>query len=333
MANKLTYAKTISICVIVLFGALVLSLTLGSADISITELFFSLVGKGDTAIIRILEHVRLPRTIAAILAGSALAGAGVVIQSVLGNPLAGPNIIGVNAGAGVCVVICAAFLPATTWLLPTAAFLGALTAMLLVYAIARLTGASRITLVLAGIAVSSILSACIDAIVTVVPDTLINVNAFRIGSIAGITMDKLYLPGVYILATIILLFSLGHELDVLALGDETAASLGMNTKRYRFFLLFGAAMLSGAAVSFSGLLGFVGLIIPHASRFFVGNEARRLLPVSVLMGATFVTLCDVLARILFAPYEIPVGIVMSFIGGPFFLWLLIHRKGGRTNNA
>ena len=213
------------------------------------------------------------------------------------------------------------------------AFLGAVVAMLLIYTLARLTEASRITLVLAGIAVSSILSACIDAIVTLVPETLVNVNAFRIGSIAGMTLNKLYIPGLYIFTSIILLFSLGHELDVLALGDEMAASLGMNVKRYRLFFIFGAAMLSGAAVSFCGLLGFVGLIIPHASRFLVGNEVRRLLPISVLLGAAFVTLCDILARVMFAPYEIPVGIVMSFIGGPFFLWLLIHRKGGRTSNA
>jgi iron complex transport system permease protein len=316
-----------------LFAAVLFSLTLGSADISLKELSSAAVGRGEYAVVSVLLNVRIPRTAAAVLAGSALSAAGVVIQSVLGNPLAGPNIIGVNAGAGVSAVICAAFLPAATWIMPTAAFLGALIAMLLIYAVARLTGASRITLVLAGIAVGSILSACIDAIVTIVPEALVSVNAFRIGSISGTVLKKLYIPGAYIFAAVVLLFSLGHDMDVLALGDETASSLGMNTKKYRFLLLLCAAMLSGASVSFSGLLGFVGLIIPHAARFFVGSESRRLLPVSVLMGGAFVTLCDVLARILFAPYEIPVGIVMSFIGGPFFLWLLIRRKGGRTDNA
>ena len=333
MAGRLVFRKALFFCLLALTGAFILSLMLSSADISTRDLFLSFSGQGDPAILRIIQHVRLPRTIAAVLAGSALAGSGLIIQSVLGNPLAGPNIIGVNAGAGMFVVLCAAFLPAGIWLLPTAAFLGALIAMLLVYAIARLTGASRITLVLAGIAVSSILSACIDAIVTLLPDTLNNVNAFRIGSIAGTTLNKLYIPGAYILFCILLIFFLGHELEVLALGDETAVSLGLNIKKYRFLFLLGAAILSGAAVSFCGLLGFVGLIVPHASRFLVGNEVRRLFPISILLGGTFVTLCDVLARVLFAPFEIPVGIVMSFIGGPFFLWLLIHRKGGRTNNA
>lgn len=333
MINRPAYLKTAVICAIALFAAAVLSLMLGSANISPDKLFAVFFGKGDPAVARILLHVRIPRTIAAILAGGALAAAGVVIQSVLANPLASPNIIGVNAGAGVCVVICAAFFPAAAWLIPAAAFAGAFLALLLIYTIARLTGASRITLVLVGIAVSSILSACIDAVVTVVPDALANFNAFRIGNISGVVMEKLYIPSAYILTAVVLLFSLSHELDVLALGEETAASLGMNTGKYRFFLLLGVAMLSGAAISFSGLLGFVGLIVPHAARFLVGNESRRLLPVSVLIGGAFVVLSDVLARVLFAPYEIPVGIVMSFFGGPFFLWLLIRRKGGRTDNA
>ena len=266
--------------------------------------------------LRIFLHVRLPRTLACILAGSALAVSGVIIQSVLANPLAGPNIIGVNAGAGFFAVLCAAFLPHWPAAVPTAAFLGALAAMLLVYAIARATRASRIALVLSGVAVSSVLSAGIDAVVTLLPDTLTGASSFRIGGVSGAAMKSLAVPGAYILAGILLAFSLHCEMDLLSLGDDTAKSLGLRVGKFRFLLLLTASVLAGAAVSFAGLLGFVGL-----------------LPVSALSGAAFVCVCDVLARILFAPFELPVGIVMSFLGGPFFLYLLIRRKGGRTDNG
>ena len=241
------------------------------------------------AVLRIFLHVRLPRT---------LAVSGVIIQSVLANPLAGPNIIGVNVGAGFFAVLCAAFLPRWPAAVPTAAFLGALAAMLLVYAIARATRASRIALVLSGAA-----------------------------------MKSLAVPGTYILAGILLAFSLHCEMDLMSLGDDTAKSVGLRVGKFRLLLLLTASVLAGAAVSFAGFLGFAGLIVPHGARFFVGSESRWLLPVSALSGAAFVCVCDVLARILFAPFELPVGIVMSFLGGPFFLYLLIRRKGGRTDNG
>ena len=236
------------------------------------------------AVLRIFLHVRLPRT---------LAVSGVIIQSVLANPLAGPNIIGVNAGAGFFVVLCAAFLPRWPAAVPTAAFLGALAAMLLVYAIARATRASRIALVLSGVAVSSVLSAGIDAVVTLLPDTLTGASSFRIGGVSGAAMKSLAVPGTYILAGILLAFSLHCEMDLLSLGDDTAKSLGLRVGKFRFLLLLTASVLAGAAVSFAGLLGFAGLIVPHGARFFVGSESRWLLPVSALSGAAFVCVCDV----------------------------------------
>jgi iron complex transport system permease protein len=330
--NKLRYRGTLALCIAAFLLALAASLRFGSTALTWRELWEGIFGAGDGSARAILLHVRLPRTLAAALAGVALAASGAIIQSVMGNPLAGPNLIGVNSGAGLAAVLCSAFLPGVPGAMPTGAFLGALGAMLLIYSVARATGASRMTLVLAGIAISSILSACIDTVVTLVPDALMGVSAFRIGTLESAALTRLYLPGIYILAALLLAACLCNEMDVLALGEETAASLGLNTKKYRFLLLLTAAMLAGAAVSFCGLLGFVGLIVPHAARFLVGSESKRLLPVSALMGGAFVLLCDVLARVLFAPYELPVGIIMSFFGGPFFLWLLIRKKGGHSND-
>lgn len=245
--------------------AAVLSLLLGSAAFSPAELWKAAAGGADAAVLRIFLHVRLPRT---------LAVSGVIIQSVLANPLAGPNIIGVNAGAGFFAVLCAAFLPRWPATVPTAAFLGALAAMLLVYAIARATRASRIALVLSGVAVSSVLSAGIDAVVTLLPDTLTGASSFRIGGVSGAAMKSLAVPGAYILAGILLAFSLHCEMDLLSLGDDTAKSLGLRVGKFRFLLLLTASVLAGAAVSFAGLLGFAGLIVPHGARFFVGSESR-----------------------------------------------------------
>lgn len=327
--TKKGYASVLGLLTAVFLGAVLASLLLGSVTIRPGQL---LRAGEDDRVRRILLYVRLPRTLGAALAGMALAASGSIIQSVMGNPLAGPNLIGVNAGAGLVAVLCAAFLPGVPGAVTTGAFLGALGAMLLIYALASVTGASRMTLILAGIAVGNILSSGIDAVVTLVPDALMGASAFRIGSLEDVTMEKLYLPAAYIGIGLILALGMSREMDILALGEETALSLGLNTKGYRFRLLLTAAMLAGAAVSFCGLLGFVGLLIPHVARFLVEGESRQRLPVAVLAGGSFVLICDVLARVLFAPYEIPVGIIMSFLGGPFFLWLLIRGKGGHGGN-
>ena len=282
-------------------------------------------GEAATAAERIALYSRLPRTCGCIIAGAALAVSGAVIQGVLSNPLAAPNVIGVNAGAGLAAALCCA-------LVPLAAFAGALFSVLLVLLIAERTGASRITLVLAGVAVSGILSAGIDAIVTFRPEALNGYSDFRIGSLANLTMQRIT-PAFWVaLCALALLFTLTNELDVLMLGQETAHSLGVKTGRMRVILLALAAALAGAAVSFAGLIGFVGLIVPHIMRRFAGDESRFLLPASALGGASLLTLCDLAARMLFTPYELPVGILLSLFGGPFFIWLLFRQRKGRSHD-
>lgn len=280
----------------------------------------------------IIGYVRLPRTCACLLAGMALAVSGAVIQSVLANPLAAPNIIGVNSGAGMLVALVCAVAPQAPFLTPIAAFLGALAGVLLVLFLAQRTGAAKITVVLAGVAVSSIFGAGIDAVVTFFPDALNGYSDFRIGGFANLTMAKLNPAGFIILAGVLCALLTAGELDILALGADTAQSLGLNVKRWRLVLLGVAAALAGAAVSFSGLLGFVGLIVPHMARRLVGENSRPLLAACALGGAAMLTLCDLLGRTLFAPYEVPVGIVLSLAGGPFFLWLLLRQRGGRTHD-
>ena len=311
-------------------GAGVLSLCLGSVFVSPTLVPQALLGQLEGTVEgRIIQYARLPRTCGCLLAGAALAVSGAVIQSVLNNPLAAPNIIGVNSGAGLMVVLWSAVNPQSVALVPLAAFLGAFLGVALVLFLAERTGASRITLVLAGVAVSNIFSAGIDAVVTLIPDAVLSYTDFRIGGLENLSMDRIAPAFWVVLIALALLFSLSSEMDVLSLGRETAQSLGLPVKPLRLILLALAAALAGAAVSFAGLLGFVGLIVPHIMRRTVGEDSRPLLAACALGGAALLTGCDVLSRVLFAPYEIPVGIVLSLAGGPFFIWLLLRQRGGR----
>ena len=304
-----------------------LSLCLGAEPVSLPRAVGAILSHQETVETRILAYVRLPRTCAGLLAGAALACAGAIIQGVLANPLAAPSTIGVNSGAGLAAAICCAINPGAVAAVPFAALAGAFFGAVLVLTVAERTGASRLTLVLAGVAVSGIFSAGVDAVVTFVPEALNGYSDFRIGGLSGVAMDELVLPACLILLGILAALSLHNELDVLALGTEQAQALGLSAKKLRLLALALAAMLAGAAVSFAGLLGFVGLIAPHMMRRLVGEESGPLLLCSALGGAALLTFCDLLSRLLFAPYELPVGILLSLIGGPFFLSLLLRKRG------
>jgi len=280
----------------------------------------------------IILLARLPRVFGCLVAGAALAVSGSVIQTVLANPLAAPNIIGVNAGAGLAVALFSALAPSAAAFTPVAAFAGALVAVMLVLLIAEKSGAAKITLVLAGVAVSSVFSALIDAVITFFPDSLNGYSDFRIGGLSNLSTAKV-LPAFYVVAiAFIILLSLHNEMDVLALGMDTSRSLGLNARPLRIVLLALAAALAGAAVSFAGLLGFVGLIVPHIMRSFVGENSGELIITSALGGALLLTICDIAARLLFAPYELSVGIILSCVGGPFFIHLLIRQSRGKNRD-
>ena len=318
--------------VLLLLLSILLNLCIGSANISLPELWQAIINKEASGSAgRIFWYARLPRTVACMLAGAALAVAGAVIQGVLTNKLASPGIIGVNAGAGLAVTICCAVGAFSGWVIAGAAFAGAVLAVMLVAVTAQKIGASRTTVILGGVAVNSCLNAASEAISILVPEAGMQAADFRVGGFSSVAYSRLVPAGVLIVVGLILVFSLSNDLDVISLGEDTAQGLGMPVKRMRTVFLGLAALLAGAAVSFAGLLGFVGLIVPHIARKMVSNESGKLLPFCAVLGACFVNLCDLMARTMFAPYEIPVGIIMSFIGGPFFIFLLIKRRGGKRN--
>lgn len=324
-------AKRMPLAALFCSVASLLSLSLGAARLELAQLWRSILeGPGSTAGY-IFWYVRLPRTAACLLAGSALSVSGAVIQSVLNNRLASPSIIGVNAGAGLAVTVCCALGLLSGWAVAGAAFAGAVISALLIVFVAEKVGASRTTVILGGVAVNAFLNALSEAVTTLVPEAGIMAGDFRVGGFSAVSHLRLIPAGILILAGLIALFQLHNELEVLSLGEETAQSLGMSVRKMRTVFLILSAMLAGCAVSFAGLLGFVGLIIPHGIRKLSGNERQRFLPLCALGGAGFVTACDVLSRVVFAPFELPVGILLSVLGGPFFLGLLLKRKGGRSH--
>ncbi len=308
-----------------------LGLWCGSSPIDLPKALGSLLrGDHTSPAVRILLYVRLPRVCASLLSGAALAVSGVLIQAVLMNPLASPNVIGVNAGAGFFTFLTLAFFPGVSSAAPFGAFLGALLATLVIYAVAAAAGAGKLTIILAGVAVSSIFTAGVNTIKTFFPDTLYNGSSFLIGGFSGVSFRDITPAWGLILLALPAALCLARQTDVLCLGEETAKSLGLPVNAVRFSLILIACVLAGCAVSFSGLLSFVGLIVPHIARRLFGSSHRVLCAASGLLGAGFVTLCDLLSRVLFAPYELPVGILLSLIGGPFFLFLLLRQRNRRA---
>ena len=306
--------------------AVLLSLCLGTVILSPAQLW-SPEGLNRS----ILLYARLPRTLAAFLAGAALAVSGAVLQNVLANQLASPSIIGVNAGAGLGVTVCLAAGVFSGWGISLGAFLGSLLAVGLICLFSYRTGASKSTVILGGVALNSILNALCESITVLDSSVAMLSIDFRVGGFSAVSYARLMPAAALICLALTVLMTLCNELDVLTLGDDTAQSVGLNLRFYRILFLVLAAMLAGAAVSFAGLLGFIGLIVPHFVRKLAGGESRWLLPLSAIVGGGFVTVCDTAARMLFRPYELPVGVIMAVIGGPAFVLLLVRRKGGRRN--
>ena len=300
-----------------------LSLLIGSADINPVH---AILNKDSTDHI-ILFSVRLPRMLAAMLAGLALSVSGLLLQSATGNDLASPNIIGMNSGSGFAVLLFLSFFSELFDVLPFAAFIGGLVASSLVFIISA--SVSRMnssgSLILGGIAVNALFNAFISTLSSLDPDVLSTYSAFSIGGFSSVQASMLYVPGIIIIASSVAAFFMTERMDVIRLGDEIASSMGYRPLSIRVSLVAIAALASSCAVTFAGLLGFVGLVTPHIARFISGGESRKTLLLTVVIGPLLVMLSDLLARTVIMPGELPAGVFMAIIGVPFFLFLLIRR--------
>ncbi|MGN1163697.1 MAG: FecCD family ABC transporter permease, partial [Candidatus Ornithospirochaeta sp.] len=271
----------------------------------------------------IFYYSRLPRTVAAVSAGFALALSGAILQKVLGNRLAAPGIIGVNSGSALAYTVALLFGAVSGWALSASSFLGALVSSVLVVLLSRKIRASRSTVLLAGVSLNYIFSAFTDIITTLFPKQVGMSGDFKVGGFSSLSFVRLYPAAAVIAVSGLIVFSLSNELEVLALGDDEAKSLGMDTGRMRMVFVVLSAALAGAAVSFSGLMGFVGLVVPNAVKKIVKGNNSFYLPITAVSGGILVVLCDTLSRVVFRPYEVPVGILLALIGGPVFLFMVL----------
>lgn len=321
--------KTISliICLLITIALFVISLFVGAADITVKEIIsFIRGGTTQNSVSDVILYARLPRIISSYFCGIAFAIAGLLLQVTLNNPLASPGTIGVNSGSGFFVVLSSVLFPSVFSARFVSAFLGAMLTVLLVYGIAKKTGSGRMTIVMSGIAISSLMSAGIDTIITLKPEVVIDKTSFYIGGFSTVNIELIKYAVVFIIIGLIGAFLLSSRLNVLLLGDEVASSIGMNVSLCRFLSIMCAALLSASAVCIGGLIGFVGLIVPHIVRNIFDTDYKWLVPFTAIIGGCFLLFCDTLARVIFAPYEIPVGIILSILGAPFFLYQLLNKK-------
>ncbi|WP_289088456.1 iron ABC transporter permease [uncultured Veillonella sp.] len=304
-------------------AALVLSMAFGSADITIAKIWHTLWSPTlqDTQDM-VIWNIRFPRNIVAALVGANLAVAGAILQAVMKNPLADPQIVGVSSGAGLAGVIILILFPSWEYLVPMVAFVGALAAALMVYALAWRNGIRPTRIILAGVAVAAFLGSGISALLVFYGDRVQGALLWMVGGLSARSWPQVYVLAPYTVVGLILAFLGSRRLTILSLGDETAKGLGLPVEQTRFMMTAVAAFLAASAVSVAGLIGFVGLVIPHIARMIIGTEYRFLLPGSAFFGAAVLVVSDTLGRVLFSPVEVPVGIIMAFFGAPFFLWLL-----------
>lgn len=301
---------------------ILISIMLGSVQIPLSEILAIAQGAHGGIHEQIFLNIRLPRTLVAAMVGMNLALSGAILQAIMKNPLADPHIIGISSGAGLAGIIVLLVLPSQGWLVTPAAFCGAMGAALLIYALAWRNGIQPLRIILAGVAVSAFFSAGISAMMIFYSERVHGALLWMVGGLSARTWPHVAMLWPYTLFGGALAILMAKPLNLLQLGDELATGLGVHVERTRFLLTAIAALLAASSVSVVGLLGFVGLIVPHMARLLIGSDHRYLLPASAFLGMATLTFCDTFARVAFAPLELPVGIIMAALGAPFFLFLL-----------
>ncbi|MEW8956701.1 FecCD family ABC transporter permease [Clostridium sp.] len=301
--------------------AIYFSINIGSVKVPFSEIIQGLFSEatGDVGIVR---DLRLPRILIAILVGGNLAVSGVLLQAVMKNPLADPGITGISAGASVIAIFVMLYFPKLYFAMPLMSFIGGAFACFLIYSLAWKKGLSPVRIVLAGVAVNSVLGGISGMLSILNSDKISGVLMWLNGNISTRGWNDVYILFIYSLIGIGLALPLYKSCNIILLGDKTAKNLGFNVNIQRILISAVAVFLAGISTSIVGVIGFIGLVVPHISRMLIGSDHKELIPFSAMLGALILLLADTFGRVIAAPYEIPVGIVMAVIGGPFFLYLL-----------
>lgn len=312
----------IGLFVILLILSMTFSIGFGSVTIPLKDIWTTFTGDIQSDTQNIIWNIRVPRTFIAILVGANLAVAGVLLQGIMKNPLADPYIIGVSSGAGLAGMIILILYPHLPHLLTPVAFIGSTVVAFTVYGLAWDKGISPTRIILAGVAVSAFLGSGISALMVFYSERVHGTIDFMVGGLSARSWPQVEVILPYSILGIFFAILGIRKMNVLMLGDRTAKSLGTRVEWVRFSMTAVATLLAASAVSVVGLLGFVGLIVPHIARLIVGNDYRVLLPASIFLGAAVLTASDTVGRTLFSPIEVPVGVIMGALGAPFFLYLL-----------
>ena len=325
--NETGKSRGLRIFIILIFAAftvfaMVASLIFGSADISFSTIMHTLLGNVETTDEMVIWNIRFPRNIVGALVGANLAVSGAILQAVMKNPLADPGIVGVSSGAGLAGVIMLIFMPEASLLLTPVAFVGAMLSAAAVYALAWKNGIRPSRIILAGVAISAFLGSGISALLVFYSDKVQGALLWMVGGLSARSWPQVEALFPYTVLGLVLALAGCKTLTILSLGDETARGLGVPVEKVRFSMTAVAALLAAGAVSIAGLIGFVGLVVPHIVRLIIGTDYKYVVPGSAILGAGVLVFCDTLGRVLFSPIEIPAGIIMAFLGAPFFLYLL-----------
>lgn len=325
--NETGKSRGLRIFIIFIFAAftafaMVFSLIFGSADISFASIMHTLMGHVETTDDMVIWNIRFPRNIVGALVGANLAVSGAILQAVMKNPLADPGIVGVSSGAGLAGVMMLIFMPEASLLLTPVAFVGAMLSAAAVYALAWKNGIRPSRIILAGVAVSAFLGSGISALLVFYSDKVQGALLWMVGGLSARSWPQVEALFPYTVLGLVLALAGCKTLTILSLGDETARGLGVPVEKVRFSMTAVAALLAAGAVSIAGLIGFVGLVVPHIVRLIIGTDYKYVVPGSAILGAGVLVFCDTLGRVLFSPIEIPAGIIMAFLGAPFFLYLL-----------
>lgn len=331
-SNSLIKVSSIFLILIIILVLLTLiSIGLGSARYSITEILKALFNNESSPVKTIVLKLRIPRVISAIIIGSLLATSGALLQAVMKNPLADPGTIGISAGAMTSASTVILLLPSLLKYLPLFAFLGSALACFLIYSVAWKKGIDPLRIILSGVAINSVLGAYNSLLQMLNANNLETVLTFINGSLSGMGWFKVRQISVSAVIGLTLSLLCIKSANILQLGDDTAKSLGVNINLNRILLSAVAAFLAASTVYIAGIIGFVGLVVPHIARLVVGSDYKIMLPVSMVLGSIILLIADTVGRIIVPNMEIPVGIVMAVLGGPFFLYLL-KRRGKYNGN-
>ncbi len=330
MANP-TALRWLALMLLSMLAAMAIAANMGAIRLSLRALWQAPLSD---MVWQIWLNIRLPRVLLAVLIGMALAVSGAVMQGLFRNPLADPGLLGISSGAGLAVAI-AISLPLALppllalWLPTLAAFLGSLAVMALIFSLSRLALGNLARLLLVGIAINALCSSVVGVLSWLSNDQqLRQLSLWGMGSMSQAQWPMLAVCAAFILPSLLLTLLRARHLNLLQLGEEDAHYMGIDVRRTQRQLLVLSALLVGAAVSVSGIIGFVGLVVPHMMRFCLGSDHRWMLPGSALAGAILLLLADTLARTIVVPAEMPVGLLTSMLGGPWFLWLILRQQRG-----